>query len=279
MGGPAVTFNAIAGVPWGLCAYNRHDTALGKCIGQYGEFSEDELDLLRQVTPVGSIVLDIGANIGAIAVPMAMHVGDAGAVVAFEPQRLMFQLLCGNAAINSVRNLYPVRAAVGAKIGQVMVAPLDPNIPNSPGSLRMDLEVDVPREAVGLMTVDSLDSATLKRVSLIKIDVEGMECEVIHGALQTIKKYRPFLYVENDRKERSAELIELIRGLDYTLYWDLPILVRPAEGRTGPLTTTCSINMICFPVEHLHRIDLELVLGPDDTAEAALERHKEKKRG
>ena len=53
----------------------------------------------------------------------------------------------------------------------------------------------------------------LNRVDLIKIDVEGMEGRVIDGALKTISRFKPLLYVENDRADKSVALIEQIMGL------------------------------------------------------------------
>jgi len=47
------------------------------------------------------------------------------------------------------------------------------------------------------------------------------------GAEQTIRRYRPVLYVENDREEKSAALIRQLLALDYRLYWHLPPLFEP----------------------------------------------------
>lgn len=268
-------FNVIGKTPWGLCAYNRHDVYLGKCLEVHGEFSEDELAILRMITPVGSIFLDVGANIGAIAIPMAMHVGPMGAVVAFEPQRLMFQLLCANAAINSVGNLYPVRSAVGEAMGQVSVFPLDPNSPNSHGGLPLDRPAEEGNEIVAMLTIDSLPIETLARVSVIKIDVEGMEGRVIDGAADTIGRYRPFLYLENDRGDKSPELIDRVRRIGYVAYWDLPMMVRQTPDMVrSSVSALASLNMLCFPEEHSHKINLEPVVDRDDTPAKALERFK-----
>jgi hypothetical protein len=57
---------------------------------------------------------------------------------------------------------------------------------------------------------------------LLKVDVEGMELAVIRGASETIRRCQPILYVENDRSDRSAALIEAIQVLGYKLYWHVP---------------------------------------------------------
>lgn len=89
-------------------------------------------------------------------------------------------------------------------------------------------------------------------VSLIKINVEGMEADVIKEATQLIAKHRPILYVENDRADKSPDLISTIRSKGYQLWWHLPLLFNPVNffgevNNRCPNVTSC--NMICIPTE------------------------------
>ena len=97
------------------------------------------------------------------------------------------------------------------------------------------------------MKLDSvIDVPSLK---LLKVDVEGMESEVIRGAKKLIARHRPVLYVENDRAEKSKELIELIKSLDYRLFWHLPQLFNPnnyAGDKEDIYPGLLSGNMLCF---------------------------------
>jgi hypothetical protein len=81
----------------------------------------------------------------------------------------------------------------------------------------------------------------------MKVDVEGMELSALKGAGQTIQKFRPILYVENDKPERSAALIEFLFSLGYTLFWHLPPLYEPANFYRNPINEfqqTVSINVL-----------------------------------
>jgi len=70
--------------------YNKNDMYVGKSLELYGEFSEGEVDLFRQLVHQGDTVLEIGANLGAHTLVLAQLAGEGGCVYAFEPQRLVF---------------------------------------------------------------------------------------------------------------------------------------------------------------------------------------------
>jgi hypothetical protein len=73
----------------------------------------------------------------------------------------------------------------------------------------------------------TLDECNFIKCNLIKIDVEGMEKLALQGSQQTIEKNKPILYVENDREEKSKDLIEYIKSLDYIVYKHLAPLFNP----------------------------------------------------
>ncbi len=77
---------------------------------------------------------------------------------------------------------------------------------------------------VALIAIDSLD---LPACDFIKVDAERMEGDAIAGAEQTLRRFRPLLYVANSRQENSASLIRQLLALDYRLYWHLPLLFNP----------------------------------------------------
>jgi FkbM family methyltransferase len=210
--------------------YNRHDVVIGRSLELYGEYSEGETDLFRQVVRPGHVVVEAGANIGAHTLPLSRLVGDRGRVHAFEPQRGLFQMLCANLALSGRTNVEGHCAALGATPGRILVPELDPARPANFGGLALGGHprgVETP-----LTTVDTLG---LARLDLLKVDVEGMELAVLEGAAETIGRCRPLLYVENDRVERSPALIEWILARGYRLYWHLPALYQPANYFGNPV--------------------------------------------
>ena len=110
----------------GTVLFNQQDTFVGRSLDLYGEWCEAEIDLLSQVLKPGDVVLDVGANIGCHTVPFAKLVGESGRVVAFEPQRLVFQNLCANLALNALRNVVTYDAGVGKDAGWMHLPVFDP---------------------------------------------------------------------------------------------------------------------------------------------------------
>jgi FkbM family methyltransferase len=237
-------YNQLAAGKDGYLLYNRNDQYIGRAIEKYGEFSGLELDLFRQFCAPGSVVIEVGANIGAHTVGLARLVGSQGRVLAFEPQRLVFQTLCANVALNSLENVDCYWAAVGSQEGFVTVPDLSPRQELNFGGVTLLGAQSGQR--VSCVTLDRFIS--LPKVSVIKIDVEGMEADVLRGSEQLLKKFKPILYVENDRVEKSEALIQLIAGFGYRMFWHLPPLFNPNNffsNSENSYPNVVSVNMLC----------------------------------
>ena len=243
--------------------YNPHDIFIGRSFDLYAEFSESEVDLFRRIIQPGSVVLDIGANIGAHSVALARIVGPGGVVHAFEPQRILFQTLCANLALNSLPNVLPYHTALGSRPGKAHMPFFDYTSPANFGGVAVDAFHEGETVAIGV-----LDRANLPRCDFAKIDVEGFESEVLLGAADTIDRMRPILYVENDRKEKSQALIQLLTEMRYRLWWHVAPFFNPENfsGETAnPFGAMKSINMLCIPKEHDEGPQgLPEVTGPED---------------
>jgi FkbM family methyltransferase len=237
---------ALKNCRYGTMLYPLNDTYIGRSLELYGEYSEAEIQVFRFLLRPGDVVLDAGANIGALTLPFSHLVGEQGAVIAFEPQRPMFYLLCANVAINTIENVVAIQAALGAVPGTIRVPVLRPQAHLNFGGVSVGGDSGDP---VRLRTIDSLAIPNLR---LIKIDVEGAELGVIQGAGETIRRLRPFLFVENDRQDKSAALIEALFALGYRLWWHFAPLWNARNFRGNPDNVFQNIgswNMIGVPRE------------------------------
>jgi FkbM family methyltransferase len=229
---------------YGRILYPQHDQYVGRSFKDYGEFSEGEVEIFTHFVQRGAIVLDVGANIGAHTVPLAQLTGPGGVVVAFEPQPALHQILCANLALNSIPNAVTYAMALGSCQGSCQIPVLDYAQACNFGGVSMDMVTE--GETVPL---SKLDDFQLQRVDFIKLDVEGFESQVLEGATETIQRCRPIMYVENDREEKSAELIQRLFDLGYRLWWHTPPLFNPNNFKANPeniFPGICSINMLAI---------------------------------
>jgi len=247
---------------YGLMAYNANDTFVGRSIDCYGEYSRDETLLFAQLVAPGALVVDVGANIGALTLFLAQAVGPRGAVVAIEPQRAVHQLLCTNLALNEISHVRAIHAAAGRSPGRAFVPVSDYANSGNFGGVELN---DKSGEPIDVISIDSL---ALPGCQFMKIDVEGHEHLVIAGAAETIARFKPVLYVENDRRHQSPALIRQIFDLDYTPYWHLPPLYSPENFHGNPTNVfpgKVSIDMMCLPKGDGRKIvGMRPVAGPDD---------------
>lgn len=229
----------------GPMMYFTGDEFVGRALDLYGEYSEFEIELFRQVLAPGATAIDAGAHFGVFTVYFAQAVGLAGRVFAFEPQRALYHIVCGNLALNGLTNVVATHAALGAAPGRVRVAAIDYARGGNFGGV--EIGGNAHGEEVAVSTIDSL---SLDQCRLIKIDVEGMERDVLEGAAATLARCQPFLYVENDRQAKSASLIAWLLEHDYRLYWHLPKMFNPDNhfaNTSNVFPRLISINMFGVP--------------------------------
>lgn len=250
--------NVITHARYGQMIYDPDDFWLGRSFRLYGEFSECETDVFKSAIKPGDVVVDAGANIGAHTLLFAKL---AESVLAFEPQRLIFQTLCGNLAINNVTNVYAFQVGLSNGAGNMfLTVPQD----NCGGGALVDHGTE--GEPVD---VRALDDYRLTRVDFIKADVEGHEAKLLAGAADTIKRCRPLLYLENDRGDKQA-LIDQVKALDYDLWWHKPPLFNPDNYAGNPINVfvfptkepnnygiIVSDNMLCAPKERNFQAEID----------------------
>jgi FkbM family methyltransferase len=184
------------------------------------------LRLRREHFGDGVVALDCGANIGVHSVEWAREMHDWGRVHAFEAQEPIFYALCGNLVINNCLNASAKHLALGAEAGTINVPKIDYHKPGSFGSLELRLregteyvgqDVDYSAEAGTPVQMAALDSFGFDRVDFVKIDVEGMEAEVLEGAARLIETCKPILMLEYVKSDSNA-LMTYFRSLSYNVY-------------------------------------------------------------
>jgi FkbM family methyltransferase len=196
-------------------------------------FLEKELFLLRRLVRPGDVCVDVGAAGGVHLLVMARQVGPAGTVVGFEPRpgslRLLGRLVRGFGFADRVR-LHA--AALADRMGTTTLRiPVVPTRAHFHGSsddadesaafARLPYrEIDVPT----VLLDDVLEAERLRRLDVLKLDVEGAELLVLSGATRVLAELRPIVVLEADdlhqaRFDASAQdVLDEVRGFGYRVF-------------------------------------------------------------
>ncbi len=256
----------------GLVAHHDEDQVIGRALRLYGEWAEEEVFLLSHALRPGDTVVDVGANVGSHALAFSRMVGEAGRVLAVDGQRRAAEVLTLTVLLNGLRNVTRVEGLAGRETRVVTLDDADSDLANLGGrSFRgaLDRGAEAARAPLpaALFTLDSLG---LLACRLLKVDVEGMEFDVLQGARATLARLRPVVYFEQTSAANFTEIAALLDELDYDLFWHTanPFNAGNARGEAANIFGgTCEVNVLGVPrgeaVAWPAEVDLAPVRGRD----------------
>lgn len=184
----------------------------------YKRFEATSEELIGHHLEPGIVVLDVGANLGCYTTRFNSVVGEAGEVVAWDPNDSSRRILERQLARRSSRNVRVVPFAAWSPSTNVQL--------NIDGPLGVTSHIRTSSEVGGIRVEGrAIDEIVLElgnaRVGFIKIDVDGAEVEVLSGAKHTLIKHRPVVLCEvgsDYGNSASAHLSKLFNLLDATDY-------------------------------------------------------------
>lgn len=223
----------------------RTDVGVAEELAATGVWEQKEVDLFTRLVRPGEITFDVGANIGHHAVVLSKLVGDAGSVVAFEPQMQMFNLLNANLVLNRCRNALPFRAAVGNCSGKIRMSPIsyDDFVPfgslgvsNEPANAGKGESVEVVRLDDFVPALELGEAP----ISLMKVDVQSYELFVFQGARELLRRAQPSISFEVSPfwMRRAAydwrDILTMLESLSYAFYDELgkPLTIPQWDGES-----------------------------------------------
>lgn len=204
-----------------------HGDMISEYVNLYGEWCEGEVELFRRLLPEDGVAIEVGSNIGAHAVPIS-RLCARGRVFCYEPQRIIFQILCANLALNNVTNVVAQPCAVGDRNIWIEIESSDYALPWNYGAFSLvagfsseaGFAGEIRKEPVRLLRLDDDPLLqNLSRLDVLKIDAEGFESEVLNGASGLIEKFQPAIFAEANSPQNFDSVRNELRRRNYRCYW------------------------------------------------------------
>ena len=185
-----------------------------------GAYEPEIVRIIKQYVKSGMTVLDAGARIGLHTFRFKKLVGDNGKVYAFDPDEKTFPTLLRNAKLNNYSIFAENKALSDKNEGKEI-------------------------------TLDSYAAAkNLDRLDFVKIDTDGYECQIIKGGLNTLKKFKPVMVIEFNRKSLEngslEPMVDLLRAFGYSFFQSKSLKEYPDnKSMFDEIIVGGGINVLC----------------------------------
>jgi len=229
---------------------------MGSHIFWFGSYSREILLALGRLLRPGMVVIDVGANMGEVALFATKRVAPGGRVICFEPVPALAASLEQSIRRNEASGIEVVNCGLADRIGSAVLFNTSERFHD--GTDHAGLATIYPQEGrstvagrVSLTTLDEfLRPRAPGRVDVIKIDAEGAELPILRGAVETLRTWHPHLILEVQRATSKAagydqrEILQFLEGMEYG-FWRI--------GRRGKLSALSVEalgdfqNVLCVP--------------------------------
>lgn len=207
-----------------------------------GSFEADTVRTIARYVRPGQTILDIGANIGALTLELARSAGVEGRVVAFEPTKFAFDKLCRNLALNPelARRVVAMQAFIGSTEDAAAPGTIFSSWPLTGGGDLHATHFGQSKTTEGAATrrLDCVVSdLKIERVDLVKLDVDGYECDVLSGATELLGAQKPIFlielapYVHDERGHSFEQFLSFFLREGYRFYAQKSDRVLPSDFR------------------------------------------------
>lgn len=185
-----------------------------------GTYERHSQHLAKALVRPGDTVFDLGANVGFFTLLFSHLTGPQGRVIAFEPLPRNIQLLSEHVALNACANVEIVPAAVADHRGRAQMA-----CGQGPSQAALNVDGDL---EVAVTTLDfEIEQRSISAPMVVKLDVEGAECQVLAGATETLARHKASFWIETHGWRAHEGCREVLRNSGYEL------ISEQATGQSG----------------------------------------------
>jgi FkbM family methyltransferase len=235
-----------------------HPSAISAAMWEDRQYRRQEVELLLSFLRPGDTYVDIGANVGSLALAASVKVGPEGRVYAIEACPRTFRYLIRNIELNRATNITPIHRAIGSDFGTVRFTD------------KLNDDMNYVGEGDSSVPCIPLDHLKIRgRIAVIKSDTEGFEPNIIAGGTQTLLRASRAIFECSEwnlnRYNKSAkDVTDSLTALGFALTSESGQLL-PANYTGNPggnilatrlYETAVTANEITSPPYHSMRIDL-----------------------
>ncbi|MDQ5957612.1 MAG: hypothetical protein QG614_587 [Patescibacteria group bacterium] len=186
-----------------------------------GVYEPHFLSVIKEHLKEGGTYVDIGSNIGQHALFSSVVVGNTGKVIAFEPVKRIYEQFLKSVDINNFKNIILYNNGCGERVENL---PIYSSNENAGASSVLSSDN---KQKIGDIDIIVPDDILIKedKISLIKIDVEGFELEVLQGLKNTISKFKPIIFIEYSPyyyrmkdANKGKEIIQFLKSFNYNIF-------------------------------------------------------------
>lgn len=191
----------------------------------FGSYELPTVRFIRSHVRPGMTLIDVGAQIGYITLEMSRAGGSGVSLYSFEPEPRNIAKLNANLRLNDINNVTIVDRAVSDHDGLIRLFMSSDNNAGTHSTIASGPFVSNDFIEIPCVRLDTfVREQAVQSVDMIKIDVEGGELEVLKGAEETLRRFKPVLIVEMSSSIQQSrgfsvpKFKEMLRDWGYSAY-------------------------------------------------------------
>lgn len=188
----------------------------------YDTYDKDNFAFVKKFLRHGMVVVDIGANLGLYSLFFSKYVGNEGRVFSFEPVKQSFEQLQYNVSLNKFKNIELFNFGLSNESAQILIYK---DKENDGANSIVYQDNSFGSERITVMKFDDLWekklSKELKKIDLVKIDVEGWEPMVLKGMVSFLNNNNPLILMEHNGpryKVSSIRAFKILTSMGYVCW-------------------------------------------------------------
>ncbi len=225
----------------------------------FGTFEPATVKVLKRLVKSGDTVLDIGANVGYLSLVLAKCVGNSGKVFSFEPDAKNFALLKRNLELNADCNIEPIATAVSDSHQPIRLYHAKFDFNAGAHSMLPSEKHSTDFIEISATTIDDFaKSHELKKIDVIKIDIEGAEMKAFNSMSETLRQSRPVVVCElcEEHQVRAGYTTQAVKKwMAETFDMHAFKVMESGKLKKTPIEEThLADNIVFVPSERVHEV-------------------------